>query len=214
MNAALRDVRRDYSGEGLPSDLGSFDPWAFLDSWIADALASEEVEPTAMTVSTVGLDGRPRSRVLLLKEASPSGLVFFSHYDSPKGDELFATPVAAINLWWPTLMRQVRAVGDVDRLTAEENEEYFRSRPRASQVGAWASKQSRTLGSRAELEAKVAAAQERFAGVDEVPCPPGWGGYRVRIDEFEFWQGQPSRLNDRVSCRLTASGWASRRLQP
>lgn len=214
MNATLRDVRRDYSGEGLPADLASFDPWALLESWIADALASEEPEPTAMTVSTVGLDGRPRSRVLLLKEASPPGLVFFSHYDSPKGEELLATPSAAINLWWPTLIRQVRAVGDVERLTAEENEEYFRSRPRASQVGAWASRQSQTLGSRAELEAKVAAARERFAGVDEVPCPPGWGGYRVLVDEFEFWQGQPSRLNDRVACRLVGNGWDIGRLQP
>ena len=214
MNATLRDVRRDYSGEGLPTDLGAFDPFAFLDSWIADALSAAEAEPTAMTVSTVGLDGRPRSRVLLLKEASPSGLVFFSHYDSPKGDELAATPSAALTLWWPTLMRQVRAVGGVARLSAEENEEYFRTRPRASQVGAWASRQSRPLGSRAELEARVAAAERRFADASKVPCPPGWGGYRVAVDEFEFWQGQPSRLNDRVYSRLTAGGWVSTRLQP
>lgn len=214
MNSTLRDVRRDYSGQGLPADLTAFDPWGFLADWIADALASAEPEPTAMTVSTVGLDGRPRSRVLLLKEASPSGLVFFSHYDSPKGDELAATPSAAVNLWWPTLMRQVRAVGDVVQLTRDENEEYFRSRPRASQVGAWASRQSRPLGSRAELEAAVAAAEERFADGGEVPCPPGWGGWRLAVDAFEFWQGQPSRLNDRVACHLTPGGWVPRRLQP
>lgn len=214
MNSTLRHVRRDYSGEGLPADLACFDPWAFLDGWLADALAADEAEPTAMTVSTVGLDGRPRSRVLLLKEASPSGLVFFSHYDSPKGDELARIPSAAVPLWWPTLMRQVRAVGDVSRLTREENEAYFRSRPRASQVGAWASRQSRPLGSRAELEAAVAAAHERFADGGEVPCPPGWGGWRLAVDDFEFWQGQPSRLNDRLACRLTPSGWVSTRLQP
>jgi pyridoxamine 5'-phosphate oxidase len=214
MNSTLRHVRRDYSGEGLPADLTRFDPWAFLDGWLADALTADEAEPTAMTLSTVGLDGRPRSRVLLLKEASPSGMVFFSHYDSPKGDELAATPSAALTLWWPTLMRQVRAVGNVSRLTDEENRDYFRSRPRASQVGAWASRQSRALGSRAELEEKVASAERRFAEAAEVPCPPGWGGYRVGVDEFEFWQGQRSRLNDRVSCRLTTDGWVSTRLQP
>ena len=167
-----------------------------------------------MTVSTAGLDGRPRSRVLLLKEASPAGLVFFSHYDSPKGDELAATPSAAVNLWWPTLMRQVRAVGDVAPLTRDENEAYFRSRPRASQVGAWASRQSRPLGSRAELESAVAAAEERFADGRAVPCPPGWGGWRLAVDAFEFWQGQPSRLNDRVACLLTPDGWVAERLQP
>ncbi|MHA6513781.1 pyridoxamine 5'-phosphate oxidase [Tessaracoccus sp. Z1128] len=214
MNATLRDVRRDYSGEGLPGDLASFEPWAFLDRWIADALAAEESEPTAMTLSTVGLDGRPRSRVVLLKGAAPSGLVFFSHYDSPKGDELAATPAAAVNLWWPTLMRQVRAVGEVHRLSRQENEDYFHSRPRASQVGAWASHQSQPLGSREELEAAVASAEERFADGDEVPCPPGWGGYRIVVDEFEFWQGQASRLHDRVSCTLTTEGWSATRLQP
>lgn len=210
----LRDVRRDYSGGALPADLDAFDPWGFLDGWLTDALAAAEPEPTAMTVSTVGLDGRPRSRVLLLKEASPAGLVFFSHYDSPKGEELAATPSAAVNLWWPTLMRQVRAVGAVERLTREENEEYFRSRPRASQLGAWASRQSRPLESRAELEARVAATRQRFADGGEVPCPPNWGGYRVVVDEFEFWQGQASRLHDRVSCRSTPRGWIAMRLQP
>ena len=214
MNTTLRDIRRDYAGEPLPADLTGFDPWAFLDGWLADALAAQEPEPTAMTLSTVGVDGRPRSRVLLLKDAGPAGLTFFSHYDSPKGEELAATPAAAVNLWWPTLMRQVRAVGAVERLTERENEDYFRSRPRASQIGAWASHQSRPLGSREELAAAVEAAARRFADDAEVPCPPSWGGYRVLVDEIEFWQGQASRLNDRVSCRRLADGWHVTRLQP
>lgn len=213
MNGSLRDIRRDYSGAALPTDLGEFDPWSFLEGWTADAISSDEPEPTAMILSTVGLDGRPRARVLLLKEAGPEGLVFFSHYESPKGEQLQATPAASVTLWWSRLMRQVRAVGAVERLTREENESYFRSRPRASQIGAWASCQSEPLGSRAELEESVVEAGERFAG-REVPCPPDWGGYRLIPDEIEFWQGQPSRLNDRVLCRLTGDGWVSSRIQP
>lgn len=210
----LHDVRRDYSGEALPDDLTGFDPWAFLQGWVDDALASDEAEPTAMVLSTVGLDGRPRARVLLAKEVGPEGIVFFTHTDSPKGEELAATASASAVFWWSTLMRQVRAVGSVSELSREESEAYFASRPRASQVGAWASHQSRPMASHSELKEAVDEAERRFDGVAEVPCPPQWGGYRMDVDELEFWQGQPSRLNDRVLARRTDEGWTATYLQP
>lgn len=210
----LHDVRRDYSGEALPDDLTGFDPWAFLQGWVDDALASDEAEPTAMVLSTVGLDGRPRARVLLAKEVGPEGIVFFTHTDSPKGEELAATPSASAVFWWSTLMRQVRAVGSVSELSREESEAYFASRPRASQVGAWASHQSRPMASHSELKEAVDEAERRFDGVAEVPCPPQWGGYRMDVDELEFWQGQPSRLNDRVLARRTDERWTATYIQP
>lgn len=210
---SLHDVRRDYSGAALPEDPSTFEPWAFLRGWIDDALAGDETEPTAMVLSTVGLDSRPRARVVLAKEVAETGIVFFTHTDSPKGEEIDANPSASVVFWWPTLMRQVRAVGTVTRLDRGEEEAYFASRPRASQVGAWASHQSRPLGSRDELKQAVDTAAQRFDGQD-VPCPPNWGGYRIDVDEFEFWQGQPSRLNDRLLSTRSGDGWTTQRLQP
>lgn len=209
----LHDVRRDYSGEALPDDLAGLDPWLFLQGWVDDALEADEAEPTAMVLSTSGADGRPRSRVVLAKEVTPSGIVFFTHLDSPKGREIAAAPVASAVFWWPTLMRQVRVVGAVERLTREDDEAYFASRPRPSQVGAWASHQSAPLASREDLKKAVAEAESRFSG-GPVPCPPNWGGYRIVADEIEFWQGQPSRLNDRVRCTVDSDGWSCTRLQP
>ena len=134
-NMSLHDVRRDYSGDVLPQDLTSFDPWEFFTSWLETAIAADEVEPNAMLLATIGSDGRPRSRVVLLKETSCNGLVFFTHYISPKGEQLAANPVASATFWWPQLMRQVRAVGAVTKLTRQENETYFAKRPRNSQLG-------------------------------------------------------------------------------
>lgn len=210
---SLHDVRRDYSGATLPDDLSAFEPWSFLRGWIDDALAGSEAEPTAMVLSTVGPDGRPRARVVLAKEVAETGIVFFTHTDSPKGEEIEADPSASVVFWWPTLIRQVRAVGAVTRLARDEDEAYFASRPRQSQVGAWASHQSRPLASREDLKRAVDEAAERFDGQD-VPCPPNWGGYRIDVDEFEFWQGQPSRLNDRLLCTRADDGWTTQRLQP
>lgn len=210
---SLHDIRRDYRGEALPQDLTSVDPWVFLAGWIDEAIAAGEEEPTAMVLASIGSDGRPRARVLLVKEVSPRGLVFFTHYDSPKGEELARAPVASATLWWPRLMRQVRAVGSVTRLAREENEAYFATRPRASQVGAWASRQSAPIASCDELARAAAEAEARFEGA-EVPCPPGWGGYLLDVDEFEFWQGQPGRLHDRVLLRRGEEGWEATRIQP
>ncbi len=210
---SLHDVRRDYSGDALPQDLTSFEPWEFFTDWLDAAIAAEEVEPNAMLLATIGADGRPRSRVVLLKETTRNGLVFFTHYTSPKGEELAANPVASATFWWPGLMRQVRAVGAVAKLTRQENETYFAKRPRNSQLGAWASRQSAPIVSHDDLLASASQAVERFDGVD-VPCPPEWGGYRIDVDEFEFWQGQSGRLHDRVLARRDADGWSAIHIQP
>ncbi|GAA4893462.1 pyridoxamine 5'-phosphate oxidase [Tessaracoccus lubricantis] len=209
----LHDVRRDYTGAPLPEDVASLEPWDLLADWLNDALAVGEPEPTAVTLATVDADGRPQSRVVLLKEASPDGLVVFSSYESAKARDLEAHPAAAISLWWPLQMRQVRTVGTMAKLSRERNEAYFAKRPRESQLEAWASHQSAPLERRDRLEVAVEEARQRFDGVD-VPCPPYWGGYVLDVDTFEFWQGLPGRLHDRVRCTRTADGWRNVRLQP
>lgn len=209
----LHDVRRDYTGTPLPADIAAVDPWKQLTSWIGDALAAGEPEPTAVTLATVDAEGSPQARIVLLKEISEVGLVMFTSYDSAKAQELDAHPVGSVSFWWPVQMRQVRAVGTVERLPRSRSEEYFAKRPRASQLEAWASKQSAVMESRDELLAAVEEAAARFEGCD-VPCPPNWGGYVLRPDTFEFWQGLPGRLHDRVRCIRSADGWLNQRLQP
>lgn len=211
--ANLHDVRRDYSGNPLPDDAAALDPWGLLAEWVDDALAAGEPEPTAVTLATVDAGGRPQARIVLLKEISPAGLVVFTGYDSAKGQELAAHPVASVSFWWPVQMRQIRAVGAVTKLSREASKTYFAKRPRASQLEAWASEQSAPLRSREDLVAAVAAVEERFEGQD-VPCPPNWGGYVIEPETIEFWQGLPSRLHDRVLCTRTSDGWRNVRLQP
>lgn len=209
----LHDVRRDYTGTPLPQDIAGIDPWAQLAAWIDDALQAGEPEPTAVTLATVDADGRPQTRIVLLKELSPDGLVMFTSYDSAKGRELDAHPVASVLFWWPLLMRQVRAVGGVTKLDRQRSEAYFAKRPRASQLEAWASHQSSPLATREDLVTALEEATRRFDG-REVPCPPEWGGYVLDADTFEFWQGLPGRLHDRVRCQRDGGTWRNQRLQP
>lgn len=217
----LRSQRIDYSGSLLPLDLDGFDPWAQFEQWMADAFVEQQAgrlaEPAAMVVSTTrSIDGvqQPTSRVCLLKEAGPEGFVFYTNYDSAKGDELASNPVVCLLFWWPSLMRQIRIEGSVERVSRAESQDYFAVRPRGSQIGAWASQQSRPLASRDELVAADAAAEARFADAAEVPCPPNWGGYRVRPTAIEFWSGQPSRLHDRVLATRDGDAWQATRLNP
>ena len=211
----LSAERVDYSGEHLLESAAPADPYELFDTWLKDAFAAKErgvlPEPTAMAVSTSAGD-RPSSRTVLLKEVDRDGFVFFTNYISRKANELAASPYAALLFGWYPLHRQVRVEGEAERLPRSDSESYFATRPRGSQLGAWASAQS----SEVTLEDLLAAyreAEERFEGT-AVLCPPYWGGYRVRPTTMEFWQGQPSRMHDRLLYRRSDDGWEIVRLAP
>ncbi len=195
--------------DDLPSD-----PIALVQRWFADAQAAGVEQHDAVTLATATPDGRPSARAVLLKGIDQRGFAFFTNYESRKARELNANPHAALVLLWIPLHRQVRVGGRVERLSAEESDAYFATRSRGSQLGAWASPQSRPLADRGELEARWAALDERWAG-DAVPRPPHWGGYRVVPDEIELWQGRANRLHDRFRyLRVPDGGWSRERLAP
>lgn len=181
--------------------------------WFDEAVKAKALEPNAMTLATVGEDGRPSTRVLLIKGADAQGLVWFTNYLSRKGRELAAHPVAAMQFFWPELERVVRIEGRVEQVSAAESDEYYRSRPLGSRIGAWASPQSSVLASRESLEQAWAQQQGQLG--EDPPRPAHWGGYRLVPDRWEFWQGRPSRLHDRIEYRLHSDGgWLIQRLAP
>ena len=213
----LADLRKTYSqrtlteADVLPEAVPQFR------RWLDEALAARLDEPTAMTVSTVGPDGQPAARVVLLKGLpDDAGFLFYSNYDSRKGHELAAQARAALTFFWPGLERQVRVEGTVEKAPAAMSTEYFQSRPRSSQLGAWASPQSQVIESREVLERREAEVEARFADQNPLPRPPHWGGYILRPTRVEFWQGRPSRLHDRIvyDWQPTANRWHLSRLAP
>jgi pyridoxamine 5'-phosphate oxidase len=213
MNILPGGKRSEYDrGQLLEGDVDA-DPLVQLGRWLNEATAAQVIESTAMAVSTVGEDGRVTSRNVLLRGLD-TGLVFFTNYDSDKAADLAVHPQCAVLFSWLELQRQVRIEGSAVRLDDAASDGYFATRPRGSQIGAWASPQSHRLADRAELEASVAVAEARFAGVDAIPRPPNWGGYRIQPDAFEFWQGRPSRLHDRLCYRQDGGRWVITRLAP
>ncbi len=189
------------------------DPIAMFGRWYAEAEASGLLLPESMALATAARDGTPSVRMVLLKGHDGGGFRFFTNYESRKARELDENPKAALCFYWSVLERQVRVEGPVERLPREESEAYFRTRPRGSQIGAWASAQSRPLEGRARLERRVREYEAEFAGRD-VPLPPHWGGFRVVPERIEFWQGRANRLHDRVLYERSGEGWTHTRLQP
>ncbi|MBK8194271.1 MAG: pyridoxamine 5'-phosphate oxidase [Lewinellaceae bacterium] len=210
----LADIRRSYALESLSKNDVSPDPIAQFGHWFREALNSDLPEPNAMTLATATRDGKPSARTVLLKGFDDQGFVFYTNYESRKGRELAENPNVALLFAWLELERQIRIEGTVEKVSREASLHYFQSRPKGSQIGAWASPQSRVIESREVLEKNVDALLNEHAQSDVLPLPPFWGGYLVRPLVIEFWQGRESRLHDRICYTKTSGAWQITRLAP
>jgi pyridoxamine 5'-phosphate oxidase len=210
---SIADLRREYARARLDEATVDPNPVAEFGRWFDEALKAKVLEANAMTLATVGRDGVPSARIVLLKGIDERGFVFFTDYRSRKGEELKHNPQAALVFYWPELERQVRVTGRTETISREDSEAYFRTRPRGSRIGAWASHQSRVIPDRELLEKQVAEAERKYPG-DEVPLPPYWGGLRLTPDAIEFWQGRESRLHDRIRYVRDGGEWRIERLSP
>jgi len=214
MNRDIASIRKDYQLASLDEETTAGLPMDQFEHWWEEAIASGIDEVNAFVLSTVKANGVPSSRVVLLKGYTPEGFIFFTNYESAKGQDLATHPVAAINFFWAPLERQVRITGTVEKISKADSEAYFTSRPIGSQIGAWSSPQSRIIPDRAFLEEIVAENTEKFKE-GNIPLPPQWGGYIVKPTEMEFWQGRSSRLHDRIQYTLHTDGhWVRVRLAP
>lgn len=211
-NDKIAAMRNDYTLRGLDERDLDADPIRQFGIWLADAVQAGLNEPNAMTLSTVTSDGAPDARIVLLKGVDAAGFRFFTNYESAKGRHLAAEPRASLLFFWGDLERQVRVAGRVEKLGRDETAAYFHTRPRSSQLGAWASAQSQVIPDRTWLENRFAALERQYPG--EVPVPPLWGGYLLRPESLEFWQGRTSRLHDRLRYRQNAGRWMIERLSP
>lgn len=212
MNREIADIRKDYKLKSLSENEVSINPYNQFGIWWKEAIESNLDEVNAMTLSTASKEGRPSSRIMLLKGYDENGFVFFTNYNSRKGGEILANPFVSLLFFWKELERQVRIEGSIEKLENTYNDEYFYSRPIGSRISAWASNQSSILSNREELDASVAKYTQEFG--DKVPRPAHWGGFRVVPDKIEFWQGRSSRLHDRVVYSLENTSWRINRLSP
>ncbi len=210
----LAELRQHYALESLSETDVRPDPVAQFAFWFEEAISSQILEPNAMTLATATLDGRPSARTVLLKDYGNHGFTFFTNYESQKGEDLAANPRAALLFTWLDLQRQIRIEGQVEKIDPEASLAYFQSRPRSSQIGAWASPQSHVIEGREVLEKRENEIEVKFSGIEKLPMPPNWGGYRVIPDVFEFWQGRMSRLHDRILYTREGEAWKIERLAP
>ena len=208
----IADLRKSYERAELDESASLADPLAQFELWLQQALSGELPEPNAMTLATVGTDGRPSTRVVLIKGCDARGIVWYTNYDSRKGRELATHPQAALQFHWVELERVVRIEGRVEKVDAAESDAYFASRPLDSRIGAWASPQSEVIPSRSVLVANAATYGAQY--LLNPPRPPHWGGYRLVPDRWEFWQGRRSRLHDRLQYRWEGQQWIRERLAP
>jgi len=208
----LAALRKSYERAELDESASAAEPWQQFSHWLNEAITAKVPEPNAMTLATVGADSRPSTRIVLIKGFDAQGVVWYTNYDSRKGHELAGNAFAALQFHWVELERVVRIEGRVDKVSEQESDAYYRSRPLDSRLGAWASPQSQVIGSRAVLVANAAKAAAQH-GLNP-PRPPHWGGYRLNPDRWEFWQGRKSRLHDRLSYRLADGVWLRERLAP
>ncbi len=212
---SLEDLREEYRRGALDEANCETNPFRQFESWLGDAQAFHLKEPTAMTLGTATLDGKPSGRIVLLKEVTGNGFVFYTNYDSRKGQEIGANPFVSLTFYWGELERQVRIEGTASQVDREKSERYFRKRPRGSRLGAIVSNQSTPLPGRAPLEAKLREMEEVYKDTDDIPPLKNWGGYSVEPTTFEFWQGRPNRLHDRlVYTKEGGNGWRLGRLSP
>ena len=210
----LESLRSNYALSGLNETDLLETPFQQFQLWLEQAIAAELPEPNAMTLATLSEQSKPIARMVLLKGLDEKGFVFYTNYDSAKGKQLTETDSAALVFWWAGLERQVRVEGTVEKVSSTESDAYFQSRPKASQLGAWASPQSQVIENRDVLEERLAQLEEKYA-TEKVPRPTHWGGFRVIPTAIEFWQGRPSRLHDRIRYELDEKGdWFYQRLAP
>jgi pyridoxamine 5'-phosphate oxidase len=213
INSKIVSLRKEYSSAFLNEEDVNHNPFKQFELWMHQAVEAEILEPHAMTVSTVSSEGKPSSRIVLLRGFDENGFVFYTNYESDKGQQLDANPYASLVFFWKELERQVRIEGRCERVSAEESDEYYNSRPLGSKLGAWASPQSKVIQSREILDKNAATLLEQYASGD-VPRPSHWGGYRVVAETIEFWQGRSNRLHDRIKYSNLDGTWMIERLAP
>ena len=213
----LNSLRKDYAEQGLTEDMLSKDPVDQFKAWLDEAIAHNLIEPNAMCVATVGPDLRPSNRFVLLKNFDQRGFVFYTNKESRKSQQIKLNPYVAATFWWGALERSVRIEGEIEECTQKEDDDYFNSRCRGAQIGAWTSLQSQEIESREALEAKEAELKAKFETQDAVTRPPHWGGWRIKPTMIEFWKGRSSRLHDRLVYTRESTesqDWSVKRLQP